>query len=89
MEPSILMNLTRGRIVRMMAGHGPSTATAIAAELCLDRATVTRALGLLAEAGIIRRTDAKAKNTGPTYAVDLPQVHQELEQARFFFAPWL
>ncbi|WP_425864702.1 MarR family transcriptional regulator [Arthrobacter sp. TWP1-1] len=89
MEPSILMNLTRGRIVHMLVAHGPATAPDIATALCLNKATVSRALGMLSEAGIIRRTDTTIEDTPLTYAVDHPQVLQEIAQARLFFAPWL
>ena len=89
MEPSILMNLTRGRIVHMLVAHGPATAPAIATALCLNRATVGRALGMLSEAGIIRRTDATIDASHPAYAVDPPEVLQEIAQARLIFAPWL
>lgn len=89
MEPSILMNLTRGRIVHMLVIHGPATAPAIAAALSLNAVTVTRALGLLSDAGIVFRTDASTEDVHPAYTVDSPQVLHEMAQARLFFAPWL
>lgn len=89
MEPSILMNLTRGRIVHMLVTHGPATSRDIATALCLNRVTVSRALGMLSDAGIVHRTDTTIDDTHPAYVVDPSQVLQEIAQARFFFAPWL
>lgn len=89
MEPSILMNLTRGRIVHLLATHGPTTAPALAIELCLNTVTVSRALGILSDAGIVRRTEATVEDVHPAYAVNPPQVLKEIAQARLFFAPWL
>lgn len=89
MEPSILMNLTRGRIVHMLVTQGPATAPAIATTLSLNTVTVTRALAMLSAARIIRRTDATIDDVYPAYAVDSPRVLHEMAQARHFFAPWL
>lgn len=89
MEPSILMNLTRSRIVHMLAAEGPATAPAIANALCLNTATVTRALAMLSDAGIIQKTDATLEDARPAYAVNPARVIQEIAQARYFFAPWL
>lgn len=89
MEPSILMNLTRGRIVRMLVLRGSATAAAIATELELNRITVNRALGRLSDAGIIRMTIHAPDISHPSYSVELPQIHQEMAQVRQFFAPWL
>ena len=89
MEPSILMNLTRGRILHMLVTHGPATAPAITTALSLNTVTVTRALAMLSTAGIVRRTDATLTDAHPAYAVDSSQVLHEIAQARLFFAPWL
>lgn len=75
--------------MHLLVTRGPTTAPAIAIELCLNAVTVSRALGILSDAGIVRRTDATAEDVHPAYAVDPPQVLKEIAQARLFFAPWL
>ncbi len=89
MEPSLLMNLTRGRIVHMLVTGGPATAREISTALSLNAVTVTRALDLLSKAGIVRITDTTSADFRSAYAVDSPQVFDELAQVRHFFAPWL
>lgn len=89
MEPSVLMNLTRGRIVHLLVTRGPATAREISSALSLNGVTVMRALELLADVGIVRVVDNASADFPPAYIVDSPQVHDEMAQVRHFFAPWL
>lgn len=89
MEPSILMNLTRGRIVHLLVTNGPATVLDISTALTLNEAIVRRALDLLSDAGFVRVTDTASADIHPAYVVDTSQVADEMAHVRHFFAPWL
>lgn len=89
MEPSILMNLRRGRIVHMLASLGPATAEDLAIALSTNQATLIRELVLLSDAGIIRVAESPSADSRQTFAVDPLALAAEIAQARQFFSPWL
>lgn len=89
MEPSILMNLTRGRIVHLLLHHGPATATDISAALALSESTVRRELDRLAAAGFACPADTASPDAHPEYLVDASLVAAEIAHVRHYFSPWL
>jgi predicted ArsR family transcriptional regulator len=56
---NILMNRTRSRIIRFLLRNGPSTCGQIGRELSASPSTIRRQLGLLTEAGLVRRSSAQ------------------------------
>lgn len=89
MEPSILMNLRRGRIVHMLASLGPATAEDLAVALAISPVTLTKEIGILSDAGIIRVNGSPSADSRPTFTVDIPTIVAEIAHARQFFSPWL
>jgi DNA-binding transcriptional ArsR family regulator len=51
-----LADATRRQVMRALSERGPSTATALAAELPVTRQAVTKHLGALADAGLVTAT---------------------------------
>lgn len=83
MEPSILMNLTRSRILHMLVTHGPATASNISNELSLADDAVNRELEQLTRAGFVRASEAIPSNFNSIYTSDAPQIFQEMAQVRY------
>lgn len=84
MEPSILMNLTRSRILHMLVTHGPATAPDISDALSLTDDAVNRELERLTRAGFVRASEAIPGNFDSIYTSDAPQIFQEMAQMRYF-----
>ena len=84
MEPSILMNLTRSRILHMLVTHGPAPASDISDALSLTDDAVTRELERLTRAGFVRASEAVPGNFNSIYTSDAPQIFQEMTQVRYF-----
>ncbi|POH57485.1 helix-turn-helix domain-containing protein [Arthrobacter glacialis] len=78
MEPSILMNLTRSRILHMLVTHGPAPAPDISDALSLSAATVNRELEQLTRAGFVSASEAIPGSFDSIYASDAPQIFQEM-----------
>lgn len=81
MEPSILMNLTRSRILHMLAIHGPCSAADIASALGLSSKVALRELTLLADCGIVNRITASHGRDDPNFTAILPEIFQEMAHA--------
>lgn len=84
MEPSILMNRTRCRIVHLLVTDGPATAPEISSALSIARYVVDRELTLLTSAGLIRANEMVPDNLGTTFAAETPQVFREMAQLHHF-----
>ncbi|MHA7176979.1 helix-turn-helix domain-containing protein [Arthrobacter sp. Sr24] len=84
MEPSILMNLTRSRILHMLVTHGPAPAPDISNALSLTEDVVNRELERLTRAGFVRASEAIPDNFNSIYTSDAPQIFQEMAQVRYF-----
>lgn len=82
MEPSILLNLTRSRIIHMLVTHGPATAPDISSALSLADAVVSRELERLALAGLVHATNPAPGQFDPRFDADAPQICQEMAQVR-------
>ena len=74
MEPTILMNSTRSRIVRLLFRHGPLHAADILAALDLTPTAVLNEIRNLSVAGIIRRCETGNSSQGQLYSVDKAEV---------------
>ena len=83
MEPSILMNLTRSRILHMLATHGPAPAPDISNALSLTEDAVNRELERLTRAGFVRSSEATPSNFNSIYTSDAPQIFQEMAQVHY------
>lgn len=70
MEPTILMNSTRSRIVRLLFSHGPLHAADIIAALDLPATGVLSEIQNLSIAGIVRACDTTNPPQGQLYSVD-------------------
>jgi len=53
---SALADPTRRQVIRALSQHGPSSATALAADLAVTRQAVAKHLSALAEAGLVTAT---------------------------------
>lgn len=84
MEPSILMNLTRSRILHMLVTHGPAPAPDISAALSITDDAVNRELERLTRAGFVRASEAIPGSFNSIYTSDAPQIFQEMAQVRYF-----
>ena len=84
MEPSILMNLTRSRILHMLATQGPATVGSISNTLSLKDAVVARELECLARAGFVLASNGNHEHHSSTYATDSPRIVIEIAQVSNF-----
>lgn len=80
MEPSILMNLTRSRILHMLATNGPCSVVEIASALGISRRATLRELTLLVERGVVNRLAAIHGRKGAAFAASMPEIFQEMAQ---------
>ena len=55
----ILMNRTRSRIIRFLLRNGPSTCGQIGSELGASSSAIRRQLGLLTDAGLVKRSSTQ------------------------------
>ncbi|WP_315914990.1 helix-turn-helix domain-containing protein [Arthrobacter sp. lap29] len=83
MEPSILMNLTRSRILHMLVTYGPAPAPDISNALSLTKDVVNRELEQLTRAGFVRASEAIPSNFNSIYTSDAPQILEEMAQVRY------
>lgn len=82
MEPSILLNLTRSRILHMLVKDGPATAPDISRALSLPSYVVSRELERLALADLVRSDNPIPGQFDSTFDADAPQICQEMAQVR-------
>jgi len=82
MEPSILLNLTRSRILHMLVTHGPATAPDISKALSLAGSVVSRELDRLALADLVHSDNPVPGQFDSNFDADAPQICQEMAQVR-------
>ncbi len=78
MEPSILMNLTRSRIVRLLLTCGPAAVVDISTALALRKSAVRRELDRLLLAGIVTEIEPADCRGLLAYSTDVMRIRQEL-----------
>lgn len=78
MEPSILLNLTRSRIVHMLVMHGPATAPDISSALSLAGTVVSNELEKLTLAGLVHEDNPVPGQIDCHFDADTPQICQEM-----------
>lgn len=85
MEPSILMNLTRSRILHILATHGPCSVLDIGSALGLSKSITLRELTLLVDFGLVNCIAAIHGHDDPDFASSLPEIFQEMAQVHQIF----
>ncbi|WP_410468564.1 MarR family transcriptional regulator [Arthrobacter sp. A2-55] len=84
MEPSILMNLTRSRILHMLVTEGPCSVAHIASALGLSKRVTLREITFLVDRGVVRRIVPTHGRIDPHFAAGVPEIFQEMARAYQF-----
>lgn len=84
MEPSILLNLTRSRIVHMLVTHGAATAPDISSALSLAGTVVSKELEKLVLAGLVHTDNPVPGQSDYRFDASTPQICQEMAQVRHY-----
>ncbi|MDQ0278762.1 putative ArsR family transcriptional regulator [Arthrobacter silviterrae] len=84
MEPSILMHLTRSRILHMLVTEGPCSVAHIASALGLSRRVTHREITFLVSRGIVTRIVPTHGRIDPDFAARVPEIFHEMARAHQF-----